>query len=781
MNQANRPLTGPLGHDLLAGLVVFLVALPLCLGIALASGAPMIAGLIAGIVGGLLVGFLSGSHVSVSGPAAGLTAVVVSQIHTLGSFSAFLLAVVLAGVVQIVLGLVRAGSIASFFPTSVIKGLLAAIGVILILKQIPHVVGHDPDPVGEMVFEQGDGENTFSEILAGMFDLHAGAATIGLLSVGLLLLWDKAPWLKKLALPGPLVATLFGIGANAVFALLEENGLGENWLVGPSHLVQVPVAKSASELVGFVTLPDFAAFANPALYLAAGTLAVVASLETLLNLEAVDRLDPQQRNSPPNRELLAQGVGNVVSGLLGGLPMTSVIVRGSVNINSGARTRRSAIFHGVLLTLAVLAIPTLINRIPLASLAAVLLVTGVKLASPRLFADMWKAGRSQFFPFIATVLPIVLLDLLTGVVIGLAVAVLFILESNFRTPLRRIVEHYVTGDVLRIQLANQVSFFNRAALQKTLDEVPRGGRVLLDARGTDYIDPDIQDMLREFRDKTAKAREIELSLVGFQESYALSDDIQFVDYTDHDAQRILSPEEVLTILRDGNHRFVSGQRLERDLRRQARATAAGQTPLAVVLSCIDSRTPAELIFDLGIGDAFSVRVAGNIAAPSLIGSMEYGCAVAGAKLLLVVGHTSCGAVGAAVQYFRENRKASACTGCDNLDAVVDVIQSSIDPAQLAHVHGPDDQRRFVDGVARNNVLRTIEQILAQSGTLRSMVEQGRLRVSGGLYDLTSGVVEFFDPQGLVLRPSTFVRPYSLQPNAPPAIEATVETGSSPRH
>ncbi|MAX36370.1 MAG: sulfate transporter, partial [Gimesia sp.] len=349
-----------LPRDLIAGLVVFLVALPLCLGIALASGAPLFSGLLSGIIGGIVVGSISGSSTSVSGPAAGLTAIVIAQIAKLGSFEAFLLAVMLGGVIQIVLGIVRAGSLSAFFPSSVIKGLLAAIGVILILKQIPHVVGHDTDPEGDMSFSQPDKENTFSELLTLLEgEIHMGAAVVGLSSIVLLVGWQRIKLLKKSVIPGPLMVVLMGVGLHFLF-----QRLGGPWAIETSHLVQIPVAESASDLMSFLTFPDFSQWANPAIYTAAVTIAIVASLETLLNLEAVDKLDSENRNSPASRELIAQGVGNVTAGMIGGLPVTSVIVRGSVNVNAGAKTKGSTIFHGILLLIAVALIPMYMNMIP---------------------------------------------------------------------------------------------------------------------------------------------------------------------------------------------------------------------------------------------------------------------------------------------------------------------------------------------------------------------------------------------------------------------------------
>ena len=456
-------------HDLVAGSIVFLVALPLCLGVALASNAPLFAGILAGIVGGILVGIVSGSHTSVSGPAAGLTAIVAAQIAQLGAFESFLLAVVFGGIIQIILGIARAGFIAAFFPSSVIKGLLAAIGVIVVLKQIPHVFGHDTSPEGEMAFQQFDQQNTFSELGTILSELHLGACLIGILSVAFLVGWDRCKPLKKSIVPAPLVVVLLGV----LFAQLF-NLLGGQWAIAESHLVQVPVAANVAGFFGFFRMPDFSQWANPAVYSAALMIAIVSSLETLLNLEAVDKLDPKQRLSPPSRELLAQGIGNVAVGLIGGIPVTSVIVRSSVNINAGSKTKLASIFHGVLLLVCVVFLSKYLNMIPLSCLGAILLVTGIKLASPALFRQMWSEGRYQFVPFVVTLVAIVLTDLVTGILIGLAISLGFILNSNFRRPIRRIVEKHLGGEVLRIELANQVSFLNRAALERNLRDVQPG-------------------------------------------------------------------------------------------------------------------------------------------------------------------------------------------------------------------------------------------------------------------------------------------------------------------
>ena len=743
--------TATLPRDLIAGLVVFLVALPLCLGVALASNAPPIAGLIAGIVGGILVGLLSGSHTSVSGPAAGLTAVVAAQIAALGSFEAFLVAVVLAGVLQVIMGICRAGFISAFFPLSVIKGLLAAIGVILILKQIPHLLGHDTDPMGDKSFQQQDGENTFSELAVAFFDVHPGAILVGLASIALIVFWDKVKVLKQSPVPAPLIVVVLGVLLNQLF-----QAIGGSLVIESSHLVAVPVTAGPGDFIrNALMFPDWNVLSNPVVYTSAVTIAVVASLETLLNIEAVDKIDPKQRATPPNRELLAQGVGNIAAGLIGGLPMTSVIVRSSVNINAKAETKVSAIWHGVLLIGCVMLVPALLNQIPLAALAAILLMTGLKLASPKLIRQMWSEGQKQFLPFIITIIAIVLTDLLIGVLIGLAVSIGFILHKNARRPLRRILEKHVSGDVMHIVLANQVSFLSRASLEQALRSVPRGGHILLDASNTDYIDPDVLDLITDFRDTTAGALGVKLSFKGFRDRYPqLQDHIQFVDYSSRELLQELTPERVLQLLQEGNERFLGSRPLTRDQNRLVEATSAGQFPMAAVLGCIDSRAPAEVVFDLGLGDIFSARVAGNIATPELLGSLEYACAVVGSKLVVVLGHTSCGAVNAAVDLLAAAKKASEATPCGNLDGLVTEIQQSINPATLKKPEqwSPVEKAAYANEISRHNVMRTIRMIRQRSATLDKLVLEGKIAIVGALYDVTSGRVDFFQTTESSLQP-----------------------------
>lgn len=739
VSKNNGPANAPL-QDLVAGLVVFLVALPLCLGVALASDAPLFSGIIAGVIGGIVVGILSGSSTSISGPAAGLTVIVAMQITQLGSFEAFLLAVVMAGALQIVLGVVQAGRLSSFVPSSVINGLLAAIGVILILKQIPHLLGHDTDPEGEMAFAQPDHENTLTELLT-LFrgEIHLGAMVIGVLSMMLLLCWNKVDLLKRCPLPVQLIVVVLAVVLNRLFA-----NLGGPWLIEPSHLVQVPVAQSLSEFTSFLSIPDFSVWNRPAVYGAAITIAAVASLETLLNLEAVDKLDPRKRSSPPNRELIAQGIGNMLAGLVGGIPVTSVVIRGSVNINAGASSKLSAIFHGVLLLTCVAAFPTYLNMVPLSALAAILLVTGMKLASPKLFRTMAAGGRYQFVPFIITLVAIVFSDLLIGVVIGLAVSAVFVLNSSMRFPVKVVREKHLGSEVTRIDLANQVSFLNRASLETLLNSAQRGTHLLLDGSNCDYIDPDILSLFREFRDTTAKARRVEISFCGFKPKYGLNDDTRYVAHATRELQQLLTPDDVLEILKEGNQRFVAGQRLSRNLREQVAATSAAQYPFAAVLSCIDSRAPVEMILDLGLGDVFSVRLAGNVTSGGVIGSLEYACSVAGARLVLVLGHTRCGAVTSTVQSRYSDSDIVQATGCEHLHNIVDEILHSMNKAD-EWPPGPVNQET-IELVARQNVLHSLEQIRNRSSTLRSLVDAGKVGLLGAIYDVATGQIEFFTDQ-----------------------------------
>ncbi len=489
--------------DLVASVVVFLVALPLCLGIALASGAPMQAGLIAGVVGGIVVGWLSGSPLSVTGPAAGLATIVVAAIAKLQSFEAFLFSLVLAGAFQFILGWVRAGSIGHFFPASVIKGMLAAIGLILILKQIPHAVGYDRDFEGDESFFQEDGGNTFTAIIDSLGAFSGGAAIVSITTILILVVWSKfvAPresWLSLI--PGPLVAVLTGIGLAQLFS-----SVAPALLIAPQHMVQLPNFLSSTGPM--ITFPDFSQWLNPDIYVTAVTIAIVASLESLLSIEACDKMDPLKRNTPLNRELKAQGTGNMISGLIGGLPITSVIVRSSANIAAGAKSKASSITHGIILLSSILFASAFLQMIPLSCLAGILIIVGYKLTPPSLYRDMYTRGSSQFLPFIITVVAIVFTNLLVGVFIGILVAIFFILKTNFKESVILVGD----GKNYLMKLTKDVSFLNKSTIRSKFQQVPVEGSLLIDGSEAHFVDQDIKEAIRDFIE-ASKSKRIQVEL-----------------------------------------------------------------------------------------------------------------------------------------------------------------------------------------------------------------------------------------------------------------------------
>jgi MFS superfamily sulfate permease-like transporter len=498
-------------YDLPASIVVFFVAVPLCLGIALASGAPLFSGIIAGIVGGIVVGSISNSSLGVSGPAAGLTVIVLSAIQQLQSFEVFLMAVVIAGVIQIILGLVKAGIIGYYFPSSVIKGMLTAIGIIIILKQIPHAFGYDADYQGDFSFMQLDGHNTFSELIYMLNAITPGAVVVSIISLTILFIWD-AHLVKKYALlkyvQGPLVAVIAGIAYQAV-----TSAYFPQWSLSSEHLVTVPVAENVSGFFAQFLSPDFGTLFRGDVWTVGVTLAIVASIESLLSTEATDKLDPYKRSTNPNRELIAQGTGNIVSGLLGGLPVTQVILRSSANIHSGAKTKLSTICHGILLLLCVVLIPKVLNLVPLAALASILLIIGYKLANIETFRQMAQLGWSQFVPFVCTIVAIVLTDLLTGISIGLAVSVVIVLRNSYMNSHLMEEQGGSRGKPrLRMTLAEEVVFLNKGRIKKDLNEVPAGSEVTIDMSKSFIVDHDVIEIISDFKDQ-AKRRNIDVTLI----------------------------------------------------------------------------------------------------------------------------------------------------------------------------------------------------------------------------------------------------------------------------
>ncbi|MBP6686734.1 MAG: SulP family inorganic anion transporter [Lacibacter sp.] len=517
--------------DLPSGLVVFLVALPLCLGIAIASGATPFSGIIAGIIGGLVVGTLSNSPLSVSGPAAGLATLVAGAVASIGgieNFNLFICAVVIAGIIQMLLGILKLGGIANYIPGSVIKGMLTSIGILIIAKQLPHAFGKDTDAQGHITELFPYGNEDWHELLIPLQKIETGVAVISIVSILIMIFWDKSPLKKKFSfIPSALVAVIAGVVINQIWISTGS----KLQIVENAHLVNLPAASSASDFFGFFTFPDFNGFTNGSVIMYGVIIALIASLETLLSIEAVDNLDPERRVTNTNRELLAQGVGNTVSGLIGGLPVTSVIVRSSANVNAGGKTKLSTIIHSVLLLSTVIFIPFILNKIPLATLAAILILTGWKLAKPSVFINFWKAGKYQFLPFIVTVVVIIAIDLLAilpalsgkGLIIGVGAGILTaagaILHGNLKNSYYFHSEKHKEGNTINIKLSEEVSFLNKASIRQTLDHMPANSNVKIDASNTKYIDFDVLELIKEFRDIKAPLKSITLSLIGFKDEY----------------------------------------------------------------------------------------------------------------------------------------------------------------------------------------------------------------------------------------------------------------------
>lgn len=519
----NNGLFSSVKSDAVSGLVVFLVALPLCLGIAVASGASPFAGIITGVIGGIIVGYISNSHVSVSGPAAGLIAVVLLAIKQLG-FEAFILAVLLAGVFQLLLGFAKAGTISNYFPFSVIEGMLTGIGIIIIKKELPHAIGYDSEHEGDFfnysLTDQAD-KGFLNELIHSLNFAHSGIILVALISIVILIAFDKIAILKKIKIiPAALAVVIVGIILNELFRVIQPD-----FVIKDNHLVTLPIAGSVTDFIGQFTFPDFAAITNPSVWITAATITAIASIETLLCIEAGDKLDPYKRYTSANTELKAQGVGNILAGLLGGLPMTSVIVRTSANINAGAKTKLSAIIHGVLLLLTVVLIPALLNKIPMACLAGILIMVGFKLASPKVFMHMWSIGKFQFIPFIITVIGVVGIDLLKGVGIGLVVSLFFILMGNMKVAYFFNKQEHHEGDIIHIDLAQEVSFLNKAAIKQTLAHLPDNSKVIISAKNTIYIDYDVLELIRDFSSYGAKNKYISVELRDFKDVYNIQNSV----------------------------------------------------------------------------------------------------------------------------------------------------------------------------------------------------------------------------------------------------------------
>lgn len=727
LRQANAYRKKDFKFDLVSAIVVFLVAIPLCLGIALASGAPLLSGFISGIIGGIVVGMLSGSHVSVSGPAAGMAAVVLGAISYLGDFNTFLTALVLAGVIQMLVGIARGGFIAEYIPSNVVQGLLCAIGLLLIIKQLPLAFTHPMEYVKLKVdlveATKGVKLKPLQDILS---HIDMGAILISLVSFAVLIFFDvtKNKTLKNI--PAPILVVLAGVVMNEAF-IFYDSSLTQDVL----QMVQIPEHQSLGAMLGHLQFPNWSALYDKKVYLYAFIIMSVASLETLLNIKAAESLDKRKRHCSKDRELVAQGAGNIVVGLIGGIPITSVIVRTSVNVESGSRTKFSTILHGFFLLAAIMLLPKWINKIPLTSLAAILIHTGYKLNRPTIYKNFYAQGLDRFIPFIATIVGILIFNLLSGVLIGLAFSFFNILRSNSRQRIDLIQEIYPTGVVNRLMLPRQVSFLNKASLFAELDTVPKDSQFVIDASNTEYMDKDIIDLINNFQ-REAKQKNISASLVGFKDHYDVHDSIHFINVTTYDVQSNIRPEAVLNILQEGNERFVNDTRIHRIHKLDIEQTAETQHPLAVIVTCIDSRVPVETIFDMTVGDIFVARVAGNIANPDILASIEYACEVVGAKLVVVLGHTRCGAISAA---------------CDSVElGHITQLLEKVKPAIEAENTTMDDRNsknaHFVHNVTELNIANSMRTVYQDSEILKNLIDKGEVGLIGASYDVQTGKVRF---------------------------------------
>lgn len=719
-----------LKFDAIAAIVVFLVALPLCLGIALASGAPLFSGILSGIIGGIVVGIISGSPVSISGPAAGMAAVVLAAISQLGDFNTFLLALAFAGILQIIVGSLRAGFIADYVPSNVVQGLLCAIGILLIIKQLPFTftLSTDLSEFKAHLLESTEGF-TFRPLYDLSYHINKGAALISLVSFIILVYSDKTKikWVQKI--PAAIVVVLVGIFLNEVF-IFWSSSLTQT----SPHLVNIPRQDRLLDFFNHLTFPNWSAWNNPKIYIYGLIMAIVASLETLLNVKAGEKLDREKRSCSKDRELISQGCGNFLAGLLGGIPITSVIVRTSVNIQSGAKTKVSAILHGIFILISVLLIADGLNKIPLASLATILIFTGYKLSKPSIYKDIYSQGMDRFIPFIVTTVSIVFFNLLAGILVGLAISLFFILKTNSQARLDIIKEIYPTGVTHRLVLPQQITFLNKASLVAELASIPEKAQLIIDAHYCNYIDKEIIELIKEFKEEQAPLKQIALNLIGFKEHYDIHNYVEFINVTTYDVLSTLQPYQVLHLLREGNQRFLEDKRIHRSSQQDIKFTASIQHPIAVVLGCIDSRVPVETIFDMGFGDLFCIRVAGNVVNDDVLASMEYACNVVGAKLIVILGHTRCGAIQAACDDVKKG----------HITQLLDKIKPAILAEKETTIDRSSKNQEFVKNITELNVSNTLQQVYKSSTILREMIDQEVINIVGAIYDISTGKVHFRD-------------------------------------
>jgi carbonic anhydrase len=734
----SNPIFSRLEKDIPSGIVVFLVALPLCLGIALAGGAPLISGLISGIIGGIVIGSISHSHVSVSGPAASLTAVVLVAIQRLDSFEVFLLALVIGGLIQLMLGLLKAGIIADYLPTTIIKGLLAAIGLILIFSQIPYALGMEQDR--RFLDYSPSTAREFPEMILSFLELFSpGAIVLSVISLLLLIFWDKTFLGKIKQLPPFLAIVILGVIINQLFKYFIPSFYLED-----IHLVNIPEIDGLSSII---TFPDFSYIYDVQVWTYAFSIAIIASIASLLAIEAADNLDPHKRRSPPNRELVAQGIGNTLAGLIGGIPLTTVIVRSSVNIAAGAETKLSTIIHGSLLLLSVLFLSSIINLIPLASLAVLLLVVGYKLASVPLFKSMYKKGWDQFVPFVVTTVGILLTDVLLGVLIGTASSVFFLLRGNFYNPFYMESIKSKKGKTIRLELSNEVSFLNKPAIKNTLWNLPKNSRIVIDATFSTYVERDIIEILHDFQDTFARENDIEVKITGLRKSYGPNRKIKLVASPTGLRKELSTPQEILEHLQKGNQRYVDGNLVSRRLRNKELMDFIKEAPLAAVVNCIDMREPLNMLLNTGIGDLIPLKAAGNLMGDHLIHSTEIACRKQGAKLILLMGNSKNSFIKEALICYMEGKES--------------YLTSLLEPAISAGLIkkeriNKEEIKILADEIVSYNLSVSKAKIIEESPYIREQVEQGKIGLCSAFFHRKTGKIEFsplFSMEGKIRIPT----------------------------
>lgn len=720
----SKPLFSRMDKDIPSSIVVFLVALPLCLGIALASGAPLVSGLISGIIGGIVIGSVSHSSVSVSGPAASLTAVVLASIASLGSFDVFLMAVVLGGIFQFILGILKAGLIADYMPSNIIKGLLAAIGIILIITQLPYAVGFIQDSGANFGARDNLLEQAIAMFKNFFYSLHPGAVVLSIISLAIIIFWEKSPLKNFKLLPPSLIVVILGVFLNLLFKYIAPV-----LHLSEKYLVNIPKIDRVSELV---TFPDFNSITNPEVWGVAITITLIASIASLLAIEAADEIDPHKRKTPPNRELVAQGIGNTIAGLVGGIPLTSVIVRSSVNINAGAETKLSTILHGIFLLLSVLFLSSILNLIPLSSLAVILLVVGYKLASWDVISTMYKKGWNQFIPFVVTVVAIILTDLLIGIFIGSLVSIFFLLRSNYHNAFFIENTKIFKGETIRLELSNEVSFFNKASIKNSLWNVPQNSNVIIDATFSSYIDHDILEIFEDFKTTFAEENNINVSIIGLKDKYSAGKELDFVREDIEESKERSTPQEILDYLKEGNSRYVDGKLVSRRLRNKELMDFINSPPLATVVNCIDLREPLNVMMNTGIGDLIPIRAAGNLVDSHIIKSIEIACKQQGSRFILLMGNSSNKIYLEALNEYMKN-------GYQNPDSL---IAEALKAQQIPAKFEEKDLYTYADLITRWSVKESQKRIIKENPYLRERISQGKLGLATAFFNRENGKIEF---------------------------------------